>query len=157
VAFENDLPRIEGADFSTNNDCQRHVSNLFAAVSATATAALLVRPPIWIGRVQPQTTNSGHLSTTAEGCFGKRRSTASRVRREVPPKQRSRSRPPVRSVPDLVKLEIRASALESGVRQLLDYPSVAKAIVRSAALRRGKPLSVEHSVAAPECASMSSR
>ncbi len=27
VAFENDLPRIEGNDFSTNNDCQRHVSN----------------------------------------------------------------------------------------------------------------------------------
>lgn len=27
VAFENDLPRIEGTDFSTNNDCQRHVSN----------------------------------------------------------------------------------------------------------------------------------
>jgi hypothetical protein len=27
AAFENDLPRIEGADFSSNNDCQRHVSN----------------------------------------------------------------------------------------------------------------------------------
>lgn len=27
VAFETDLPRIEGSDFSTNNDCQRHVSN----------------------------------------------------------------------------------------------------------------------------------
>ena len=27
VAFEADLPRIEGADFSTTNDCQRHVSN----------------------------------------------------------------------------------------------------------------------------------
>ena len=25
VAFETDLPRIEGADFSTNNDCQRDV------------------------------------------------------------------------------------------------------------------------------------
>ncbi|HEY7397772.1 MAG TPA: hypothetical protein VH538_05685 [Gaiellaceae bacterium] len=27
VAFEADLPRIEGTDFSTTNDCQRHVSN----------------------------------------------------------------------------------------------------------------------------------
>jgi hypothetical protein len=27
VAFEADLPRIEGADFSNNNHCQRHVSN----------------------------------------------------------------------------------------------------------------------------------
>jgi hypothetical protein len=27
VAFETDLPRIEGADFSPNNDCQRHVYN----------------------------------------------------------------------------------------------------------------------------------
>lgn len=27
VAFETDLPRIEGSDFSSNNDCQRHVSN----------------------------------------------------------------------------------------------------------------------------------
>jgi hypothetical protein len=27
TAFENDLPRIEGSDFSSNNDCQRHVSN----------------------------------------------------------------------------------------------------------------------------------
>jgi hypothetical protein len=27
AAFENDLPRIEGSDFSINNDCQRHVSN----------------------------------------------------------------------------------------------------------------------------------
>ena len=27
VAFEADLPRIEGSDFSTTNDCQRHVSN----------------------------------------------------------------------------------------------------------------------------------
>jgi hypothetical protein len=27
VAFENDLPRIEGADTSPNNACQRHVSN----------------------------------------------------------------------------------------------------------------------------------
>jgi hypothetical protein len=27
VAFETDLPRIEGSDFSTNNNCQRHVSN----------------------------------------------------------------------------------------------------------------------------------
>jgi hypothetical protein len=27
AAFENDLPRIEGSDFSTNNNCQRHVSN----------------------------------------------------------------------------------------------------------------------------------
>jgi hypothetical protein len=27
IAFEADLPRIEGTDFSTNNDCQRHVSN----------------------------------------------------------------------------------------------------------------------------------
>ena len=27
VAFETDLPRIEGADFSTTNNCQRHVSN----------------------------------------------------------------------------------------------------------------------------------
>jgi hypothetical protein len=27
AAFENDLPRIEGSDFSNNNDCQRHVSN----------------------------------------------------------------------------------------------------------------------------------
>jgi hypothetical protein len=27
VAFEADLPRIEGADFSNNNNCQRHVSN----------------------------------------------------------------------------------------------------------------------------------
>jgi len=27
VAFETDLPRIEGTDFSPNNDCQRHVSN----------------------------------------------------------------------------------------------------------------------------------
>jgi hypothetical protein len=27
VAFENDLPRIEGADISPNNDCQRHVYN----------------------------------------------------------------------------------------------------------------------------------
>ncbi len=27
VAFETDLPRIEGSDFSENNDCQRHVSN----------------------------------------------------------------------------------------------------------------------------------
>ena len=27
VAFETDLPRIEGTDFSTNNVCQRHVSN----------------------------------------------------------------------------------------------------------------------------------
>ena len=27
VAFEADLPRIEGSDFSTKNDCQRHVSN----------------------------------------------------------------------------------------------------------------------------------
>ena len=27
VAFETDLPRIEGADSSTNNTCQRHVSN----------------------------------------------------------------------------------------------------------------------------------
>ena len=27
VAFETDLPRIEGSDFSTTNDCQRHVSN----------------------------------------------------------------------------------------------------------------------------------
>ena len=27
TAFENDLPRIEGSDFSPNNDCQRHVSN----------------------------------------------------------------------------------------------------------------------------------
>ena len=26
-AFEADLPRIEGSDFSTTNDCQRHVSN----------------------------------------------------------------------------------------------------------------------------------
>ncbi|HJQ73376.1 MAG TPA: hypothetical protein VJ814_00705 [Gaiellaceae bacterium] len=27
VAFETDLPRIEGSDSSTNNDCQRHYSN----------------------------------------------------------------------------------------------------------------------------------
>ena len=27
AAFEADLPRIEGADFSSNNNCQRHVSN----------------------------------------------------------------------------------------------------------------------------------
>jgi hypothetical protein len=27
TAFENDLPRIEGSDFSPNNSCQRHVSN----------------------------------------------------------------------------------------------------------------------------------
>ena len=27
AAFETDLPRIEGTDFSPNNDCQRHVSN----------------------------------------------------------------------------------------------------------------------------------
>ena len=27
VAFENDLPRIEGADSSPNNNCQRHVFN----------------------------------------------------------------------------------------------------------------------------------
>src|SRR6185437_11010279 len=27
VAFETDLPRIEGADVSSNNDCQRHVYN----------------------------------------------------------------------------------------------------------------------------------
>ena len=27
VAFEADLPRIEGSDFSTTNNCQRHVSN----------------------------------------------------------------------------------------------------------------------------------
>ena len=27
AAFENDLPRVEGSDFSSNNDCQRHVSN----------------------------------------------------------------------------------------------------------------------------------
>jgi hypothetical protein len=27
TAFENDLPRIEGSDFSSNNNCQRHVSN----------------------------------------------------------------------------------------------------------------------------------
>jgi hypothetical protein len=27
TAFENDLPRIEGSDFSENNDCQRHVTN----------------------------------------------------------------------------------------------------------------------------------
>jgi len=27
VAFETDLPRIEGSDFSHNNDCQRHVYN----------------------------------------------------------------------------------------------------------------------------------
>jgi len=27
AAFENDLPRIEGTDFSPNNNCQRHVSN----------------------------------------------------------------------------------------------------------------------------------
>ena len=27
AAFETDLPRIEGTDFSSNNDCQRHVSN----------------------------------------------------------------------------------------------------------------------------------
>jgi hypothetical protein len=27
AAFENDLPRIEGSDFSSNNNCQRHVSN----------------------------------------------------------------------------------------------------------------------------------
>jgi hypothetical protein len=27
VAFETDLPRIEGSDFSTTNDCQRHFSN----------------------------------------------------------------------------------------------------------------------------------
>jgi hypothetical protein len=27
VAFETDLPRIEGTDFSTTNDCQRHISN----------------------------------------------------------------------------------------------------------------------------------
>ena len=27
VAFENDLPRVEGADTSPNNNCQRHVSN----------------------------------------------------------------------------------------------------------------------------------
>ena len=27
VAFETDLPRIEGTDFSTTNNCQRHVSN----------------------------------------------------------------------------------------------------------------------------------
>ena len=27
VAFETDLPRIEGADVSPNNACQRHVSN----------------------------------------------------------------------------------------------------------------------------------
>ena len=27
TAFETDLPRIEGTDFSSNNDCQRHVSN----------------------------------------------------------------------------------------------------------------------------------
>ena len=27
MAFETDLPRIEGSDFSTNNDCQRHVFN----------------------------------------------------------------------------------------------------------------------------------
>jgi hypothetical protein len=27
AAFENDLPRIEGTDFSSNNSCQRHVTN----------------------------------------------------------------------------------------------------------------------------------
>jgi hypothetical protein len=27
AAFENDLPRIEGSDFSSNNNCQRHFSN----------------------------------------------------------------------------------------------------------------------------------
>jgi hypothetical protein len=27
TAFETDLPRIEGSDFSETNDCQRHVSN----------------------------------------------------------------------------------------------------------------------------------
>jgi hypothetical protein len=27
AAFENDLPRIEGSDFSSNNSCQRHVTN----------------------------------------------------------------------------------------------------------------------------------
>jgi len=27
AAFENDLPRIEGSDFSSNNSCQRHFSN----------------------------------------------------------------------------------------------------------------------------------
>jgi hypothetical protein len=27
AAFETDLPRIEGTDFSSNNNCQRHVTN----------------------------------------------------------------------------------------------------------------------------------
>ncbi len=76
VAFETDLPRIEGTDFSETNNCQRHVSN----PADPSPGSGCVNPPLGRAASRPSIRSSVRPPPRTVRASGKKAAPTSRVR-----------------------------------------------------------------------------